>query len=122
MTSTMTSDATPEQATRPLLARVVGVLFAPRATFAAVAARPHWFGALALVAIVSAAGASAFMSTEVGKTAWVDAAVRQQEAFGRTLTDEQYRRLEQMATYAPYFGAASIVVLPIAAAALAAVF
>src|SRR5437899_1869844 len=40
MTSTLTPDATPEQATRPLLARVVGLLFAPRATLATVAARP----------------------------------------------------------------------------------
>ena len=121
MTSTA-PDAAPEPATRPLLARVVGVIFVPRATFMAVAARPRWFGVLALVSVMAGGAAFAFMSTDVGRQAWVDAAVRQQEAFGRTLTDEQYSRLERMATYAPYFAAGSVVALPILAAVVSAVF
>ncbi len=119
MTTTTALGSTSDS--KSLVGRLVGVVFAPRATYGYVAMRPQWFGALAITAALTAAGASGFMSTEVGRQAWVDAAVRQQEAFGRTLTDQQYARLEQMATYAPYFGAASIIALPLVAAVLSAV-
>jgi len=109
-------------APKSLLARVVGVIFSPRDTYAAVAARPHWFGVLALVSLLAAGGAFAFMSTDVGKQAWLDAAVRQQEAFGRTLTDQQYDRLQQMQKFAPYFSAVSIVALPVMAVVLSGLF
>jgi Yip1-like protein len=119
---TETTTPTPVAASqdRSLPARIVGVIFSPRATYAAVAARPQWFGVLALVALVAAGGAFALLSTEVGQQAWIDAAVRQQEAFGRTLTDQQYDRLQQMAKFAPYFGAVSLVALPIVAAVVSA--
>ena len=120
MTDTTAPAAPPEPKSLP--ARIVGVIFSPRAAYADVAAHPRWLGVVAVVAVLSAAGAFAFMSTDVGKQAWVDAAVRQQEAFGRTLTDQQYDRLEQFSTMAPYFSAAPIVVLPILMAVVAAVF
>ncbi len=107
---------------KSLLARIVGVIVSPRATYAAVAARPQWVGVLALTSILAAAGAAGFMSTDVGKQAWLDAGVRQQERYGRTLTDQQYARLEQLAQYAPYFGAASVLALPVLAAVLSALF
>lgn len=121
MTDTTTSTAAPPEP-QSLPARIVGVIFSPRATYAGVAARPHWFGVLAVVAVLAGAGAFAFMSTDVGQQAWLDAAVRQQEAFGRTLTDEQYTRMQQMANYAPYFSAVSIVVLPLIATLVSGVF
>lgn len=117
-----TATAAPAAEPKGLLARIVGVIFSPRATYAEVAARPHWFGVLAVVAILTAGGAFAFTSTDVGKQAWIDAAVRQQEAFGRTLTDQQYDRLEQMAKFAPYFSVFPVVVLPVATLAVAAIF
>lgn len=103
-----------------LLARIVGVWFSPRATYAEVAARPRWLGVLVFVALITGGGAFAFMSTDVGKQAWVDAAVRQQEAFGRTLTDQQYDRLQQISKYAPYFSGATVVALPVLCVVVAA--
>ncbi len=121
MTETATPPVTGSEP-KSLPARIVGVIFSPRATYAAVAARPQWLGVLAFVAVLSAAGAFAFMSTEVGQQAWLDAAVRQQEAFGRTLTDEQYGRMQQMANYAPYFSAISLVILPILVTVASGIF
>jgi hypothetical protein len=117
-----TTTDSPASGSKNLIARIVGVIFAPRATYADVASRPRWFGVLAIVALISAGGAFAFMSTEVGKEAWVDAAVRQQEAFGRTLTDQQYERLQQMSQFAPYFSALSIVALPVMAVVVSGIF
>lgn len=117
-----TTTTAPAPEPKGLLARIAGVIFSPRATYAEVAARPHWFGVLALVALVTAGGAFAFTSTDVGKQAWIDAAVRQQEAFGRTLTDQQYDRLEQMAKYAPYFSVFPVVVVPVMTVVVAAIF
>jgi len=117
VTETTATASTPES----LPARFLGVIFSPRATYASVAARPRWFGMLALVAILAGGGTFAFMSTEVGRQAWLDAAVRQQESFGRTLTDDQYARLEQMQRFAPYFGAVPLVALPALTAIVAAV-
>jgi len=111
--------AAPEQ--KGLLARIVGVIFSPRATYASVAAYPRWFGVLLTVALLASGGAFAFMSTDVGKQAWLDAAVRQQESFGRTMTDQQYDTLEKMSTYAPYISAISVVVLPVMTVVTAAV-
>lgn len=123
----MTETRTPATHVAPpqgesLPARILGVIFSPRATYAAVAARPRWFGVLAFVALLAAGGTFALLSTEVGRQAWIDAAVRQQEAFGRTLTDQQYARLQQMAQFAPYFGATSLVALPIVAGIVSALF
>jgi Yip1-like protein len=119
VTDTATASASEPKS---LPARIVGVIFVPRATYASVAGRPQWLGVLAFVSVLAAVGAAAFLSTDVGREAWVDSAVRQQEAFGRTLTDQQYDRLEQLSTYAPAFGAASLVALPTVAVVLSALF
>jgi hypothetical protein len=55
-----------------LLARFVGILMSPRATFAGVVARPRWFGMLALTIVISIVCISGFMSTAVGRQAMVD--------------------------------------------------
>jgi hypothetical protein len=56
----------PAEASKGLLARVIGVFVSPRATYADVAARPRWFGALALSTVVVAGGFFIFLSSEVG--------------------------------------------------------
>jgi hypothetical protein len=115
-----TSAAPP--AGQALPARLIGVLFAPRATYAGLAARPRWLGALAVVALTFAVSSGAFLSTEVGKNAMLDQQVRQAESFsGRPMTDAQRQRLESMLPYAPYFAALSLVTLPLAAVILAGI-
>jgi hypothetical protein len=122
VTQTIVSDSSKPSASRSLPARIVGVLFAPRATYADVAARPRALGVLTAVVLVAAAGVFLFMSTEVGKNAFLDQQVQQREAFGRPLTDAQYDRLEAMVPYAPYFGAVlQLVSLPLLGAVIAGI-
>jgi hypothetical protein len=72
----------PTAAPKSLPARVIGVLTAPRATYADVAARPRWFGVLALV-------------TDIGKQAMLDQQVRMMESFGVKVSDAAYQKLEE---------------------------
>jgi hypothetical protein len=78
-----------------LLARIVGVIFSPRETFAAVAARPTWFGVLAVALGVMAVSQFVLLSTDVGKELALDQSVSFTEAFGVTISDEAYANLER---------------------------
>ena len=114
--------AEPAAPAKSLPARLFGVLMTPRAAYADVAARPRVLGALLAVILVSTTAVYAFMSTDVGKQAGLDMQIRQIESFGRTITDAQYERMEQMAAYAPSFAAGSQVVwLPLAALVIAGI-
>jgi hypothetical protein len=92
----------------------------PRATYAEVAARPRALGILAAVLVVIIAATMIFFSTDTGRQALVDQQVRSLEGFGRTVTDAQYQRFEQMAPYAAWFSAAGqLVFLPLTALIIA---
>jgi hypothetical protein len=122
VTQIVVPDAPQASTARRLPARIVGVLFSPRATYAEVAARPRVLGALAFVVLVGTVGVFLFMSTDVGKDAFLDQQVQQREAYGRPMTDAQYERLERMIPYAPYFGAGfQLVILPLAGAVIAGI-
>ena len=101
-----------------LLARLVGVLFSPRATYADVAARPRWLGTFLAVYLVSAAAATTFMATEVGRNAVLDQQISQSESFsGRPMNQQQLDRLETMSKYfvytAPIFQLVFFLVAPL---------
>jgi len=96
---------TAESATAPaksLPGRFVGVLFAPRATYADVAAHPRWLGIFLTVFLITASAATALMSTQIGRNALLDQQIAQQESFGRKMTQEQIDRLEQISAYYVY--------------------
>jgi len=115
MAQTMTVEASATRSTS-LPARIAGVIFSPRATYADVAARPRVFGALAFVLAVIVTATFAFLSTEVGQQASLDNQVHQMEAFGRTVNDAQYAQMERMAPYSRYFAAGfQLVLTPIMA-------
>jgi hypothetical protein len=78
-----------------LPARVVGVLFSPRATYADVAARPHFIGMLVVLIVIGASATFAFLSTEVGRQAMLDRQIATIESFGRPVTDEMYAGMER---------------------------
>jgi len=121
VTQTMTSDQT-ATGSKSLAARIVGVLFAPRATYADVAARPRVLGALACVLAIIVAATFVFLSTDVGQQASLDNQVRQMESFGRTMSDAQYAQMERMAPYSRYFAAGfQLVLMPIMALIVAGV-
>jgi hypothetical protein len=74
------------------------------------------------VVLTSTVSLWAFLSTEVGRNAMLDQQVRQAESFsGRPVTDAQYERMQSMLSYAPYFAAAQLVTLPVAAVILAGI-
>ena len=104
MAQTMTVE-TPARSGKSLPARLAGVIFSPRATYADVAARPRFAGMLALVLAIIVSATFTFLSTDVGQQASLDNQVRQMESFGRTITDAQYARMEQMAPFARWFAA-----------------
>ena len=115
MAHTMTAEATGSRS-MSLPARMAGVILSPRAAYAAVAARPRVFGALAVVLAVIVTATFLFLSTDVGQQASLDDNVRRMEAFGRTVSDEQYAQMERMAPYSRYFAAVfQLMLMPILA-------
>jgi len=102
-----TTGTAPQPGDKSLFARFVGILFTPRETFALVAARPRWFGMLALVLIVSAVATGGFMLTAVGQQAWMDAAEKAAGAGG----PQQAEALQRMAPYMGYATIAGILIV-----------
>jgi hypothetical protein len=92
---TTTGAVQPPSAPKPLLERVVGVLTAPGDTFRNVAAHPRWLGVLLLTTLVAAGLWFWFLTTESGQMAMLDQQVRQIEAWGGTVSDEQYAGIER---------------------------
>lgn len=85
-----------------LLSRVVGVLFSPRETFAAVAVRPKWLGALGVAVVIMGVAQYALLSTDVGQQLALDQQVSAIETFGGTVSDEQYAQMEDSMENARY--------------------
>ena len=85
-----------------LLSRVVGVLFSPRETFAAVAARPKWLGALGVAILIMGVAQYALLSSDVGQQLALDQQVATIETFGGTVGDEQYAQMERSMENARY--------------------
>ena len=78
-----------------LLARILGVLLSPRATYAAVAAKPRSLGVLAVVLVIIGVAQGVFLSSEVGQQLVLEQQVRAMEAFGMTISDQMYDQMEQ---------------------------
>ena len=110
MTETIATTAPRDVPGPGLLARMAGVIFSPRETYAAVAARPRAFGILALITVLMAAAQFAFLSTELGKDIGLEQQIRSMEAFGVTVTDQMYAQIEQQMQYAPYTTGGSLLV------------
>ena len=89
---------------KSLFARFVGVLTAPRETFADVVVNPRFLGMMALVLIITAICTGGFFSTQVGQTAWLDKMAEQAQQSGQEIPEAQWAAMEKMA---PYMGAMS---------------
>ena len=122
MTEITPSAAPADAAPKGLFSRIAGVFFSPRATFADVAARPRWFGALAVGSVVVIIALFALFRTEVGQQAWIDQQVRQSESFGRTIPDQQYQGMERIAPYIGYIVVCAYVIfIPIIVAIISGI-
>jgi hypothetical protein len=109
--------ATP--APKGLVARFLGVITEPRATFESVAAHPKWLGMLALTTAIVLACTVLPMTTEGGKEAMLETQVRQMESFGMQVNDQMYQQMRSRMGIAPYTTAAGVLIMsPIITAAL----
>jgi maltodextrin utilization protein YvdJ len=98
-------------APKSLLARFVGVITSPRATFEAVVAHPRWLGMLVLTTVIVAACTTLPMTTEAGKDAALEQQVKTMESMGFKVNDEMYAQLQKRMAIAPYTTAGSILVM-----------
>jgi hypothetical protein len=98
-----------------LPARFWGVLTSPRATFADVAARPRWFGMMAVVVLVAAVCTGVFFSTQVGQSAYLDKVVESTRQAGREMPEAQWAMMQKIASYmGPIYFFATLVFAPLA--------
>ena len=87
-------------APKGLIARAIGIITSPRATYEAVVAQPKWFGMLALCAVGLGLLIGGFLMTKVGQEAWLDAALN--SPFSGPPSDQQIQAMERMAPYVGY--------------------
>lgn len=116
MTETTAQKAHEAVSGKGLAARLAGVVFAPRATYQDVAARPRVLGALVVVLLIMTAPSVLFFSTDVGKQALIDQQERSMQTFGIRLTDAQYEQMQQrmQSPAMPYISAVGqLVVVPL---------
>jgi len=94
-----------------LPARAFGVIFAPKTTYASIAASPRVLGALLLILVISCGGTIALLSTEVGQQAALEQQIQQRRAFGAPpMTEAQTAQIERLLPYFGYIGAAYVAV------------
>ena len=86
-----------------LLARAVGVVFAPRVTYADIAVRPRPLPAILLVLAIIGISTYIFLSTEVGQNAMIDQQIDAMESFGMRITDQAIEQMERGAANGRYF-------------------
>jgi Yip1 domain len=112
----MTDTTTPSTPGPSLLSRFFGILFSPRATYEKVVANPRALGAMALVALLSAVTVGTFMSSEVGKAAIMEQALK---------GPDPQRAQEAMEKILPYMGPTyaifSFVFVPISTVVMSAI-
>ena len=105
-----------------LFARLIGVIFSPRATYQAIVAHPRALGAFAVTIAIMAVTEGAFFRTTVMQEVLMDQQVKTLESFGVNITDQMYDRLEQGIGRAAYTTPLTLVIgVPIVAAISAAI-
>ena len=121
MTET-TAAASADVRDQGLAARLVGVLFSPRATYAGITARPRVLGALAVSIVIIMASQYAFLASDTGRELAIEQQVQAMEAFGMTVTDEMYTQIETNISQQSYLALAStLVFVPVVTAAVAGI-
>ena len=107
-------------APKSLVARFIGIITSPRATYEAVVAHPKWFGMLALVAVGMGLLFGGFMFTKTGQDAWLDAALN--SPFSRNVNEQQVQAMQRMAPFVGYFAVVQfLIVLPIVAVVISGI-
>ena len=109
-------------APKSLLARFIGIITSPRATFISVVPFPKWLGMLALTTVIVAFFAALPMTTEAGRQSAIDQQVSSMKSFGFEVSDEMYAQLEKRSKTMPYTTAGSVLFFwPIVTVIIAAI-
>jgi hypothetical protein len=87
---------------RPLPARFIGVITAPKDTFRGVVAAPKWLGMLLLTTVLVAFFSALPMTTDAGKQAAIDQQVESMKGFGMEVSDQMYAQMEKSSAMMPY--------------------
>jgi Yip1 domain len=111
MTDQVATGAIVAPASSNVFARLAGVIFSPRDTFAAIVAQPKWLGAMAVVTLTIAVAQYAFLSTTVGQDAMVDQQIHQTERWAGSVTQAQIDGIEQRAPMNKYIVAAATLII-----------
>jgi hypothetical protein len=91
--------------------RVVGIISRPRPTLARIVTTPTWVPVLVATFLIIASLLLAFAVTDVGRQAFVDQWERSRLAFGQSLDDTEYARMEaRSASLAPLYALGSALV------------
>ena len=116
------SDSVQNKPDPGLFARLIGVLFSPRETFAAIIARPRWLAVMIVTLVMSSAAYYVILSSQDMQDAIVDQQVRAMESRGNVVSDQQIANIERFIGYLPVGYAVGIFVLgPLFGAAIAGI-
>jgi Yip1-like protein len=116
------SDSVQNKPDPGLVARLIGVLFSPKETFAAVVARPRWLAVMVVTLVMSSAAYYVILSSQDMQDAIVDQQVRAMESRGNAVSDQQIANIERFIGYLPVGYAVGIFVLgPLLGAAIAGI-
>jgi hypothetical protein len=107
-----------------LIARAIGIIVSPRATYEDVVRSPKAFGILFLCSLVIGISQGAPQFTERGRQAVLDMQVQQIERMtGQTVTDDMYTQMERRSRFGGYFSVIGVLVfMPVWSLLLTAVF
>ena len=101
----MNQTAAPPAPAQGLIARAIGIITSPKATYEAVVRSPRPFGILLLCAVIIGLAQTIPQLTERGRQAALELQVQQSERWsGKPVTDEQYRAMEQWMRIGAYIG------------------
>jgi hypothetical protein len=116
------SDSVQNKPVPGLLARMIGVLFSPKETFAAVVSKPRWLGVMLVTLVMSSAGYYVILSSPDMQDAIVDQQISAAEARGNVMSDQQIANMERFIGYLPVGYAVGIFILgPLFGAAIAGI-
>lgn len=116
------SDSVQNKPDPGLFARLIGVLFSPKETFAAIVARPRWLAVMIVTLGMSSAAYYVILSSQDMQDAIVDQQVRAMESRGNVVSDQQIANIERFIGYLPVGYAVGIFVLgPLFGAAIAGI-
>ena len=91
-----------------LVARFIGIITSPKATFASVVANPKWLGMLALTTVLIAAFSALPLTTPAGRQAGLDQQVESMKSLGFEVNDQMYNEMEKNSQNAPYVTGISV--------------